>query len=221
MPYNLRFTPSLLAYSLNRSPKKYSLARNEALQPHAVSTTSNTIQSSIATKDKKDNTPISNTNTTPRPVRAQWITPTVAHIDATMYQFSLKHSDHYSPDANSKKPMSMQDDHSLQTNSHVQKKINLFQCRVDKACHKYQLKTGLTRTKGLMHHISDQYGLHAIHAFKKEFPFLARTFTLLCSDIKKTMQFINKKKIPSLRIKAAHMQYNDASTILGNRTRQR
>lgn len=65
--------------------------------------------------------------------------------------------------------------------------------------------------------ISDRYGIHVIHTIKKAFPSLAITFTLLSSDVAKTMQFINKKKMRSLNIKATRVQHHHASAILGQR----
>ena len=115
----------------------------------------------------------------------------------------------------------MPENRSPKAGHHTEKKANLFQHSVDKACHKYQLKTGLASTEDLMCCISDQYGTHVIHAIKKEFPSLAMAFTLLGSDVEKAMQFINKKKIPPLSIKATAMQHQQASAILGQRTQSR
>ena len=173
--------------------------------------------------NKKDSALISNTETRPTPIhRAQLIKPTVAHIDATMHQLRLKQGDTHNPlNANSKTQRSTQDHHPFKTDHHAEKKANLFQNSVDKACHKYQLKTGLASTEDLMQCISDQYGIHVIHAIKKEFPSLAMTFALLGSDVEKAMRFINQKKIPSLNIKTAQIQHDQASAILGHRTQPR
>lgn len=166
---------------------------------------------------KKDGTTISNTNISATPThRAQSTKPTVADIDAAMRQPNLKYSDRCNTlSTHSKIQIPMPENRSPKTGHHTEKKANLFQHSVDKACHKYQLKTGLASTEDLMRCISNQYGTHVIHAIKKEFPSLAMAFTLLGSDVEKAMQFINKKKIPSLSIKAATMQHQKANAILG------